>query len=51
MVGCQNEFHDTLQKLRGDKADVSGEEAEIQVLTSLHFPFFFHPLFLGLILR
>ncbi|XWS57598.1 hypothetical protein CRYUN_Cryun09bG0187400 [Craigia yunnanensis] len=30
MVGCQNEFHATLQKLRGEKADVSGEEAEIQ---------------------
>ncbi|XP_022720087.1 sugar transporter ERD6-like 7 [Durio zibethinus] len=30
MVGCQNEFHAALQKLRGDNTDVSGEEAEIQ---------------------
>ncbi|XVF42045.1 hypothetical protein PTKIN_Ptkin01aG0328600 [Pterospermum kingtungense] len=30
MVGCQNEFHAALQKLRGDNADVSEEEAKIQ---------------------
>ncbi|XVF31272.1 hypothetical protein REPUB_Repub16aG0131400 [Reevesia pubescens] len=30
MVGSQNEFHAALQKLRGDNADVSREEAEIQ---------------------
>ncbi|XVE89755.1 hypothetical protein DITRI_Ditri20bG0020400 [Diplodiscus trichospermus] len=30
MVSCQNEFHGALQKLRGDNADVSEEEAEIE---------------------
>ncbi|OMO62390.1 Sugar/inositol transporter [Corchorus capsularis] len=30
MVGYRNEFHDALQMLRGDNADVSEEEAEIQ---------------------
>ena len=45
MVGRQNELHAALQKFRGDDVDVSGEQADIQVLTSLHCPFFFHPVF------
>ncbi|XVF12345.1 hypothetical protein REPUB_Repub08aG0108800 [Reevesia pubescens] len=32
VIGCHNEFHAALQKLHGDNADVSGEEAEIQVI-------------------
>ncbi|KAK6233091.1 hypothetical protein SCA6_003164 [Theobroma cacao] len=31
MVGYQNEFHAALQMLHGHNADVSGEEAEIQI--------------------
>ncbi|TYH35792.1 hypothetical protein ES332_D13G217600v1 [Gossypium tomentosum] len=40
MVGCQAEFNAALQKLRGDTADVSREEAEIKdsLVTLQHLP-------------